>query len=107
LLIGIFLLSAGFSALAADRQEEKWFDAVGQRDWLANDDPTLIGRRVTAEFSYEDERKGKSTAKLDPTIRDAWGITESLAFGMQIELPIKWVDTGTSSAAGAGDFEAF
>ena len=101
----LFLLPAGFPALAADHQEEQWFEAVGRRDWLANYDPTLIGRRATAEFSYEDERKGKSTTKLDPTIRDAWGITESLAFGIQVEQPVKWLQTGSGSIAGAGDFE--
>jgi hypothetical protein len=90
---------------AEENHGENWFHAVGRRDWLANYDPTLIGRRVTSEFSFEDDRGGQSTTKLDLTVRDSWSVTDGLAFGLQVELPIKWVDTGADTAGGLGNFE--
>lgn len=99
-----FLLATGLTAPGENLEEQNWFKAVGRRDWLANYDPTLIGRRITSEFSYEDDRGSKSTAKLDLTIRDAWGLFKGLAFGIQADLPLKWMDTGGDSIAGAGDF---
>jgi len=83
----------------------KWFEVKGSRAWLAPYDSTLIGRRIDSEFSFERDAGNVSTTEIDTTVRDAWGVAKNLAFGVQLELPVKWVDTNGALASGAADLE--
>ncbi len=69
--------------------EGNWFEGGESRAWLRNYDPTLIGRRVVSEFSFEDDRGGVTITKLSTTVRYASLIGPGLAAGAQIELPVE------------------
>lgn len=98
------LLALGSLASAAEKSPE-WFAHDITNAWLQNYDPTLIGRRLGSEFSYEDLADKRSTYKIDTTFRGAYPIAKNIAFGYQLEQTYKWVDTGTDSVSGLGDFE--
>jgi hypothetical protein len=85
--------------------KEDWFRPVGPRAWLGNYDPTLIGRRLYSETSYESDRNGDYTLKMANSVRDAFSPTDNLALGAQFELPIKWARNKGVVANGVSAFE--
>ena len=91
--------------LAADAEESTLITEDSSQSWLANYDPTLIGRRVVSEFSYEEDSNGRTTAKIENSARFAASPWKDVAVGMQILLPVQWSTTESGSASGLGDFE--
>lgn len=101
-LLGAALLLAGPASV---RAEDQWFEGDAARAWLRSYDPTLIGRRVVTEFSFEDDRGGVTITKLTTTVRDSAVIAPGLAAGAQVELPVEWRTAGGDVVSGLADFE--
>jgi hypothetical protein len=76
------------------------------RAWLQPYDPTLLTRRLLTEFDHEERENGHSNEKWLWNARGAIQVTESIAFGAQLEVPWRWVDTPEGEDAGWGDLEA-
>lgn len=104
---GAFISAAGLllTAVPAARAEAGWFEGDVSRLWLRTYDPTLIGRRVVSEFSFEDDRGGVGIAKLSTTVRDSVLVAPGLAAGAQIELPVEWHSADGDVVSGLADFE--
>jgi len=90
---------------AALHAEGNWFEGGESRAWLRSYDPTLIGRRVVSEFSFEDDRGGVTITKLSTTVRGSTLIGPGLAVGAQVELPVEWQSTNGDIVSGLADFE--
>jgi hypothetical protein len=90
---------------AALHAEGNWFEGGESRAWLRSYDPTLIGRRVVTEFSFEDDRDGITITKLSTTVRGSTLIGHGLAVGAQVELPVEWHSTNGDIVSGLADFE--
>lgn len=92
--------------LTAGRAEDaRWYQAIGERAFQANYDPTLIGRRMLWELSYEDDRDS-GTTKLRNEARYSALVAPNLAAGGQIEWPLMAESGGGTAVGGAGDFSA-
>ncbi len=100
-------LAAGFLPLCEGSAPsgEKWFEGDASRAWLRNYDPTLIGRRVVSEFSFEDDRGGVTITKLTSTVRGSTLVIPGLAVGAQVELPVEWRAADGGIVSGLADFE--
>lgn len=72
---------------------------------LDNYDPTLVTRRVFAEFSFEDQGHGDELWKIENSVRWAIPLRDGLAFGLQALVPLKWQESGGDDLSGFGDFE--
>jgi len=101
----VFVLGLLSVCPAVLHAEGYWFEGGESRAWLRNYDPTLIGRRVVSELSFEDDRGGVTITKLSTTIRDSTLISSGLAVGAQIELPVEWHSTNGDIVSGLADFE--
>jgi hypothetical protein len=90
----------------AERIPGQMFDNFPQHAWLESYDPTLISSRVFVEGIYESYDNDTDVFKIENTLR--WGIpiNNDLAFGFQVMLPVKWVETADDDASGLGDLEA-
>lgn len=96
ILIAAGLFASSSLARADDSPDaNEWFAAGPRLAWLANYDPTLIGRRVVTECSYEDERDGKFTLKTSLSTRYAHDLLNGLAVGTQLEVPTEWTQGGS------------
>ncbi len=104
-----FLAALGAALLlawpAGARAEGQWFEGDAARAWLRSYDPTLIGRRVVSEFSFEDDRGGVTITKITTTVRDSTVIAPGLAVGAQVELPVEWRTAGGDVVSGLADLE--
>lgn len=101
----ILLLAFLTTALQARGEaDERWFEAIGERAWLANYDPTLIGRRVLTEMSYEDD-KDSDTTKLSTSARYSALIQPNIAAGLQISQSLEWKSIRGDTTGGLGDLE--
>jgi hypothetical protein len=90
----------------AERIPGQLFDNFPERAWLESYDPTLISSRVFSEFIYESYDTDTDVFKIENTLR--WGIplNSDVAFGFQVMLPTKWVETADDDEFGFGDLEA-
>lgn len=75
------------------------------RAWLQPYDPTLLSRRILTEYEYEEKADGDSSEKWLWNVRGALRVSEDIAFGAQLEVPWRWVDTNADDDAGWGDLE--
>lgn len=75
------------------------------RSWLQGSDPTLIAPRVMTQWEHRDLADGNRKDKIFVNIREAWRLNDSLAFGLQAELPVSWAKTDGDQFAGLGDAE--
>lgn len=82
----------------------EWFEQTQENAWLLPYDTTLINRRLFSEFSYENH-DDDDFWKIENSLRRGFAIREDLAFGLQLMVPVKWIDTATSDASGLGDLE--
>jgi hypothetical protein len=82
----------------------QWFEQTRENAWLIPYDTTLVSRRALSEFSYESHDDGDFW-KIESSGRGAYPIGEDLAFGVQMMLPVKSIDTDTSDDSGLGDLE--
>lgn len=73
--------------------------------WLEPYDPTLLSRRLLTEFEYEDHEDGKANAKWKWSLRWAVPLAKHLAFGLQMEAPLRWAEEAGEDDAGFGDLE--
>lgn len=103
LLLLLSVIAANASDITADRAPE-WFDQTEKNAWLIPYDTTLITRRAFSEFSYENHDDGDHW-KIENSFRGAYAIGKDLAFGLQMMVPVKWLDTTTSDDSGLGDLE--
>ena len=101
----VLLVFAGHQAATAAQTTPEWFAHTRENAWLNAYDPTLIGRRLLSEFSYENDAGDAEFWKLETSLRWAIPIHKDLAFGMQALIPVKWNDTATASESGIGDLE--
>jgi hypothetical protein len=102
-------LMAAVSAPAAihaqsDGAAPDWFEKTAENAWLLPYDTTLISRRAFAEFSYEDH-DDDTFWKIENSLRGGYALGENLAFGLQMMVPVKWIDTTTDDDSGLGDLE--
>ena len=103
LLLLSSVIAANASDITADRSPE-WFDQTEKNAWLIPYDTTLITRRAFSEFSYESHDDGDHW-KIENSFRGAYAIGDDLAFGLQMMVPVKWIDTTASDESGLGDLE--
>lgn len=82
-----------------------WFEHARDNAWLLPYDTTLISRRALAEFSYESHGSEEDYWKIENSLRGGYAVSENLAFGVQLMVPVKWIDTAASAASGLGDLE--
>lgn len=75
------------------------------RAWAEPYDPTLLSRRLTTQFEFEDRAHGDAAAKWFWNLRWAVRIDEDLAFGVQVEAPLRRAEEGGATATGVGDIE--
>jgi hypothetical protein len=103
ILDGVCSMLAIAGAASAAKPDGRLFEPG--RAWLERYDPTLISSRYFGEVSYENYGDGSELCKLENTMR--WGIplNHDRALGFQVMLPMKWRDTATDDASGAGDLE--
>jgi hypothetical protein len=83
----------------------EWFEKTRENAWLLPYDTTLISRRALAEFSYEDHDNDDSYWKIENSLRGGYAIGDNLAFGLQMMVPVKWIDTSGVDESGLGDLE--
>lgn len=103
LLLFSSVIAANASVISVERAPE-WFDQTSKNAWLIPYDTTLISRRALSELSYEGYDDGDHW-KIENSIRGAYPIGDDLAFGLQMMVPVKWIDTTTSDDSGLGDLE--
>jgi hypothetical protein len=75
------------------------------RAWLQPYDPTLLSRRILTEYEHEEKADGDSSEKWLWNVRGASRVSEDIAFGAQLEVPWRWVNTNAGDDAGWGDLE--
>jgi hypothetical protein len=83
----------------------QWFEHSTKNSWLLPYDTTLISRRAFTELSYENHGDDGDFWKIENSLRSGFAISENLALGLQLMVPIKWNETSTSNASGIGDLE--
>lgn len=83
----------------------RWFEHSKDKAWLHSYDPTLISRRLTSELSYQDLDSSQSLLKLETTLRWNRALSDNLGFGLQMMVPLDWMDSGTADETGTGDIE--
>lgn len=83
----------------------QWFEHSTKNAWLLPSDTTLISRRTFTELSYANHGDDENFWKIENSLRSGFAITENLALGLQLMVPVKWNDTATSNASGIGDLE--
>ncbi len=99
------LVIAADVSVAAEESAPKWFEQNRKNAWLLPYDSTLISRRALAEFSYESHDNDGDYWKIENSLRRGFDIRENLAFGLQMMVPVKWIDTATADDTGLGDLE--
>jgi hypothetical protein len=101
-LAGLFVFATPGLALAEIRGQ--LFDHIPQRAWLETYDPTLVSSRYFSEFIYE-SYDDADLFKNENTLR--WGIPlrDDLALGLQMMVPLKWIDSSSADDFGLGDHE--
>ena len=107
---GIATLMAATLAPIAHRAQsaessQEWFEQSPENAWLLPYDPTLISRRAFAEFSYESHEDNEDFWKIENSLRGGFTVREDLAFGMQLMIPVKWIETSAADESGLGDLE--
>jgi len=103
----LFVLAAlaSLACAAPPADDARWYEAIGARAFQANYDPTLIGRRLLAEASFEDDRDGTTTTELKQGARYSALVLPDLAAGLQFTWPFEVVTGGASAVAGYADPE--
>jgi hypothetical protein len=89
----------------SDGSGPEWFEKTRKNAWLLPYDTTLISRRALAEFSYESHDNDDAFWKIENSLRGGYAIADDLAFGLQMMVPVKWIDTTASDESGLGDLE--
>lgn len=90
---------------AGRAENERWYQAIDERAFQANYDPTLIGRRLLWELSYEDDTDSDTT-KLQNEARYSALVAPNLAAGAQIAWPLMAESGAGAAVGGAGDLSA-
>ena len=99
------LASVANVSFAAEGFEPKWFEKTRENAWLLPYDTTLISRRALVELSHESHEDDEDFWKLENSLRGGYAIGENLAFGLQMMVPVKWIDAPASNESGLGDLE--
>jgi hypothetical protein len=107
---GLWLFVLALMLGRGDAQDQlvtqaNWTLHQEDRSWLQTSDPTLIAPRLTTQWEHEDLADGNRKDKVFVNVREAWRLSESLAFGLQAELPIRWTKSAGDRFAGLGDAE--
>jgi hypothetical protein len=108
--IGIALFLLALAPGRANAQEQladhaNWHLHQRHRSWLQPYDPTLIAPKMAIQWDHKDLAGGKRNDKIFVNVRESWRLTDSLAFGMQAELPVSWAKNEGERFAGLGDAE--
>lgn len=85
--------------------QANWHLHQKHRSWLQAYDPTLIAPRLATQWDHKNFDGGNRSDKIFVNLREAWRMTDSLAFGLQAELPISWAKNNGDRFAGLGDAE--
>jgi hypothetical protein len=86
--------------------EPSWHLHDPEHAWLQSFDPTLLAPRVLTQWEHQDLANGNSTGKVYANIREAFLLSESIAFGLQLEIPLNWAEQAGQDFSGLGDLEA-
>jgi hypothetical protein len=98
------ILVAGLHAQQHDSRRE-WFEHSHENAWRLPYDTTLLSRRVLSELSYESHDDDENFWKIENSVRGAYALSDDLAFGVQMMVPVRWIDSPASDESGIGDLE--
>ena len=104
-LIVLVLLCGAPHAGAQLGTQTNWHLHLEDRSWLQPSDPTLLAPRLTTQWEHEDLAEGQRRDKLLVNVREAWLLTDSVAMGLQAELPVRWARMENDRWSGLGDME--
>lgn len=114
-MTGIKLIATALVATAGAAQpppqedpaaaQPEWFEHRASRAWLEEYDPTLLTRRLLTQAEYEELHDGDANIIWLSNLRWAFPIGKSVAFGLQLETPLRWTDVAGEHSSGLGDIE--
>lgn len=83
----------------------EWFEHSHDNAWRLPYDTTLLSRRVLSELSYESHDDDQNFWKIENSVRGGYALSDDLAFGVQMMVPVRWIDSPASDESGIGDLE--
>lgn len=102
-------VTAGGSLVAAEEkpaETDNWHLHQPHQAWLQPFDPTLLAPRLLTQGEYQSLAHGDATGKVFVNVREAWLLARSLAFGLQMEVPLNWAEKAGEEFSGLGDLES-